>query len=106
MATTEGRRRRSVDRSHSGRAVILVQIISWCAAGALLILRGVTTLTNGDSVSSSTENRTAPEILTNRTVNGTSSSSSSSRATYHNEGNLILRAFRVLRAWCSAPTMF
>ncbi|XP_069689977.1 uncharacterized protein [Periplaneta americana] len=46
MATTEERRQSGrCDHSRSGRVVILVQIISWCAVGALLILRGVTTLT-------------------------------------------------------------
>lgn len=56
--TQETRRCRSADQSRSGRAVIWVQIISWCAVGALLILRGVTTLTNDDDTSSSTDKGT------------------------------------------------
>lgn len=69
----ETRRGRSADQSRSGRAVIWVQIISWCAVGALLILRGVTTLTNDDT-SSSTDYMTTSMLVTSRDSNGTKSS--------------------------------
>lgn len=89
----ENRRCRSADQSRSGRAVILVQIISWCAVGALLILRGVTTLTSDDTFSS-TGNRISSVSETSRNFNGTKSD----RETDGPEGNLILRAspFNVL----------
>lgn len=68
----EARRCRSADQSRSGRAVILVQIISWCAVGALLILRGVTTLTSDDPFSN-TGNRISSVLVTSRNFNGTKS---------------------------------
>lgn len=89
----ETRRCRSADQSRSGRAVILVQIISWCAVGALLILRGVTTLTSEDAFSS-TANRISSVVLTSRNSNDTKSD----RAQDEPEGNLILRASPF---WCS-----
>lgn len=83
----ETRRCRSADQSRSGRAVILVQIISWCAVGALLILRGVTTLTSDDPFSS-TGNRISSVLENSRNFNGTKSN----READGSEGNLILRA--------------
>lgn len=68
--TQETRRGRSADQSRSGRAVIWVQIISWCAVGALLILRGVTTLTNDDT-SSSTDKGTTSVLVIPRDSNNT-----------------------------------
>lgn len=69
----EARRSRSADQSRSGRAVIWVQIISWCAVGALLILRGVTTLTNDDT-SSGTDKMSTSVLVMSRDSNGTTSS--------------------------------
>jgi hypothetical protein len=66
-------RGRSADQSRSGRAVIWVQIISWCAVGALLILRGVTTLTNDDT-SSSTDKTSTSVLVIPRDSNGTTTS--------------------------------
>jgi hypothetical protein len=69
----ETRRSRAADQSRSGRAVIWVQIISWCAVGALLILRGVTTLTNDDT--SSTTDKTSTSVLViSRDSNATTTS--------------------------------
>jgi hypothetical protein len=68
----ETRRGRSADQSRSGRAVIWVQIISWCAVGALLILRGVTTLTNDDTPSSA-DKPTSVSVIPGDS-NGTTSS--------------------------------
>jgi hypothetical protein len=70
----ETRRGRSADQSRSGRAVIWVQIISWCAVGALLILRGVTTLTSDDT-SSNTEKTPTSVLVISRDSNGTTTSS-------------------------------
>jgi hypothetical protein len=70
----ETRRGRSADQSRSGRAVIWVQIISWCAVGALLILRGVTTLTNDDDMSSSRDDMITSVLVTSRESNGTKGS--------------------------------
>jgi hypothetical protein len=72
--SNENRRGRSADQSRSGRAVIWVQIISWCAVGALLILRGVTTLTNDDTASS-TEKTSMSVLVIPRDSNGTTTSS-------------------------------
>jgi hypothetical protein len=83
----ETRRCRSADQSRSGRAVILVQIISWCAVGALLILRGVTTLTSDDPFIN-TGSRFSSVLVPSRNFNGTKSN----RETDGPEGNLILRA--------------
>lgn len=69
----ENRRGRPADQSRSGRAVIWVQIISWCAVGALLILRGVTTLTNDDA-SSRTEKTSMSVLVISRDSNGTTTS--------------------------------
>jgi hypothetical protein len=68
----ETRRSRSADQSRSGRAVIWVQIISWCAVGALLILRGVTTLTNDDT--SSSADKTTSVLVISTDTNSTTSS--------------------------------
>lgn len=84
----ETHRRRS-DQSRSGRAVIFVQIISWCAVGALLILRGVATLT-GDELFYDTDNRTTSVQMTTREPSDTKKS----RAFDENEGRFILRVFR------------
>jgi hypothetical protein len=82
----ENRRGRSADQSRSGRAVIWVQIISWCAVGALLILRGVTTLTSDDT--SSNRDKTSTSVLViSRDSNGTTSS----REIDEYVGKLILR---------------
>lgn len=67
------RRGRAADQSRSGRAVIWVQIISWCAVGALLILRGVTTLTNDDAFSSTYKTSTSVLVIS-RDSNGTTTS--------------------------------
>ncbi|XP_021919297.1 uncharacterized protein LOC110829646 isoform X2 [Zootermopsis nevadensis] len=69
------------DQSRSGRAVIFVQIISWCAVGALLILRGVATLT-GDELFYDTDNRTTSVQMTTREPSDTKKS----RAFDENEG--------------------
>jgi hypothetical protein len=82
----ETRRCRSADQSRSGRAVILVQIISWCAVGALLILRGVTTLTTEDPFSSTGSRISAAVFVTSRNPNDTESD----RETNEPEGNFIL----------------
>jgi len=82
----ETRRGRTADQTRSGRAVIWVQIISWCAVGALLILRGVTTLTN-DETSSSTDKTSTSVLVISRDSNDTSSS----RDGDEYAGKLILR---------------
>ena len=82
----ETRRSRSADQSRSGRAVIWVQIISWCAVGALLILRGVTTLTN-DVTPSNIDKTSTSVLVISRDSNGTASS----REIDEYVGKLILR---------------
>jgi hypothetical protein len=67
--------------------VILVQIISWCAVGALLILRGVTTLTSEDPFSSTGNRISAAVLVTSRNSNDTDSD----KETNEPEGNFILR---------------
>ena len=84
------RRSRSGDHSRSGRAVIWVQIVSWCAVGVLLILRGVTTLTNDDTTST-TGNRTTSILVETRDSNCTKSNSEVDEYA----GKLMLRTFGV-----------
>jgi hypothetical protein len=84
------RRGRSGDHSRSGRAVIWVQIVSWCAVGVLLILRGVTTLTNDDTTST-TGNRTTSILVETRDSNCTKNS----REVDEYAGKLMLRTLGV-----------
>lgn len=62
------RRTRSCDQTRSGRLVILVQIVSWCSVGGLLVLRGITTLSND------TDDNPL-EVNSTSAVSGTTSSS-------------------------------
>jgi hypothetical protein len=75
---------RSARHSRSVRAVTLLQIATWCAVGALLILRGVATLTSDETLSSS-DNKTTSVIVATRDLNGTNSST----AVSENEGKSI-----------------
>jgi len=86
----ETRRSRAADQSRSGRAVIWVQIISWCAVGALLILRGVTTLTNDDTFSN-TDQMSTSVLVISRESNGTKTS----RDIDEYVGKLIVRIYGV-----------
>ncbi|PSN50987.1 hypothetical protein C0J52_08579 [Blattella germanica] len=59
---TRRSRRRRCDQTRSGQVVILVQIVSWCSVGALLVLRGITTLSS-ETEEPSMDNVTTPTIF-------------------------------------------
>lgn len=84
----ETRSSRSANHNRSGRTVILVQIVSWCAVGALLIFRGVSTLT-ADETLSSKDNITVSALVTASYTNDTKTSGESDE----NEGKLMLSVF-------------